>query len=104
MLKDREDGVEPEAVHASVEPETRHVPDRALDLGVAPVEVRLLLEVEVIIVLAGRRVDSQADPPKTETQLLGGPSSLPSRQIYQSRLGLSRLERDSRNQGCCSDV
>jgi alpha-glucosidase len=43
------------------------------------------------------------EPPKIEIQLFGGPPSTPSRQIYQSRLGLSRPARDSINQGCWSE-
>ena len=40
-----------------------------------------------------------------ERQLFGGPpSGAPSRQTYQSRFGLSRLERDAWNHGCWSEV
>jgi hypothetical protein len=54
MLENRGDRVEPESVDPQVEPEARHVPHRALDLGVAPVQVGLLLQKGVIVVLAGR--------------------------------------------------
>ena len=37
-------------------------------------------------------------------QLFGGPPSTPWCHTYQSRFGLSRLERDSRNQGCSSEL
>ena len=43
-------------------------------------------------------------PPNGERQLFGGPPPRPSRQMYQSRLGESRAERESRNQGCCELV
>ena len=51
------------------------------------------------VVLAGRLVELPRVPEKYERQLLGL-----SRHQYQSRLGLSRLERDSTNQGCCAEV
>ncbi len=42
----------------------------------------------------------QAEPPKLLTQLFGAePSGLGSAQTYQSRLGLSRDDRDSWNHG-----
>src|SRR6266700_2546582 len=48
---------------------------------------------------------SQADPPKWLTQLLGGvPPGLASAQIYQCRRDASLEERDSRNQGCSSEL
>src|SRR5437870_4692146 len=68
VLEDGRYGVEPETVHAQVEPETHHVPHGPLDFGVAPVEVRLLLQKTMIIVLPRRRV--QLPGRATET---GGP-------------------------------
>ena len=48
---------------------------------------------------------SQAGPPKIESQLFGGPpSGLGSPQTYQLALGLSRLDRLSRNQRWVSEV
>jgi hypothetical protein len=48
---------------------------------------------------------SQAEPPKSLIQLLGGPpSGAGLRQMYQSRFGLAREERLSTNQGWRSDV
>ena len=44
---------------------------------------------------------SQAEPPKLASQLLGGE---PSRQMYQSRYGLSRALREAWNHGCWSEV
>jgi hypothetical protein len=47
----------------------------------------------------------QADPPKIDSQLLGGvPSGFESAQTYQSAFALLRLERLSMNQGCWSEV
>ena len=53
VLEDRGDRVEPETVHAHVQPEANSVPHRALDVGVAPIQVGLLFEEEVIVILAG---------------------------------------------------
>ena len=48
---------------------------------------------------------AHAEPPKSLIQLLGGaPSGAGSRQMYQSRFGLSRALRASANQGCWSEV
>ncbi len=52
------DRVHPESVDAAVEPESQHVAHGFLDLRIAPIEVRLLLQVRVIVVLAGRLVES----------------------------------------------
>jgi hypothetical protein len=54
----------------------------------------------MIIILARRVVIFQPLPPNSDSQSLGGPpSGLPSRQIYQSRFGLSRELLLSMNQG-----
>ncbi|HVL04718.1 MAG TPA: hypothetical protein VM388_01940 [Acidimicrobiales bacterium] len=45
-----------------------------------------------------------ASPPKAAFQLLGLVVGSPSTQMYQSRLGLSRPDRDSTNHGCWSEV
>ena len=52
------DRVHAEAVDAAVEPEPQHVAHGFLDLGIAPIEVGLLLQVRVVVVLAGRLVES----------------------------------------------
>jgi len=52
--------------------------------------------------VAGSRC--QAGPPKIDGQLFGGPPSRPSRQTNQSRFALLRAARDSRNQGCWSEL
>src|SRR5689334_20643622 len=45
-----------------------------------------------------------AGPLKMDSQLFGNLPSSPSRQMYQSRFGLSLEERDSMNHGCSSLV
>ena len=75
------------------------------DLGVAPVEVRLLAVEEVQVVLAGRLVELPRRAAEEARPVVGqasrpGPAS---RQMYQSRLGLSREARDSTNHGCSSE-
>ena len=64
------------------------------------------LQERVVVVLAGRRVPVPRPlPPKLLSQLFGGPPpGRGSRQMYQSRFGLSREARLSRNQGCWSEV
>ena len=63
-----------------------------------PEIIAKLLPVTCPVELAPTRVNALS-------QLFGGPpSSAGSAQVYQSRLGLSREDRDSRNQGCCDDV
>jgi hypothetical protein len=74
--------------------------------GFVPVQVGLLGQEQVQVVLAGRLVEVHAGRrAKCRVQLLGGPpSGAGSRHTYQSRLGSSREERDSTNQGCWSEV
>ena len=51
-----------------------------------------------------RPSQAQAEPPKIESQLLGGvPSGLGSAQTYQSAFALVRLCRLSWNHGCLSE-
>ena len=106
VFHDQPNHIHAEAVHAALQPEAQHIQHRRAHLGVAPVQFRLLFDKLVQVILPGGwRPTSQAGPPKKLPQLLGGePSGLASRQMYQSRLGLSRLERDSMNQGCWSEV
>ena len=47
---------------------------------------------------------SQAEPPKAETQLLGGPPSRPGCQTYQSWWAFARPLAESTNQGCSCEV
>ena len=98
--------VDAEAVDAAVEPEAQHVEHGRAHRGIAPVQVGLLRQEGVVVVLAGALVPaSRPRPPKLLSQLLGGPpSGAGSRQRYQSRFGLSRDERLSRNHGCWSEV
>ena len=98
--------VDAEAVDAAVEPEA-HDPVHGLDdLGVGPVEVGLLGQEQVQVpLLRWRSSHVQAGAVvKAAIQLLGGVSGEPSRQMYQSRFGSSRLDRAARNHGCWSEV
>ncbi len=52
-LGDQVDDIHPEAVDPAVEPPAHHVVDRLADVGVLPVEVRLLAAEQVQVVLAG---------------------------------------------------
>ncbi len=60
--------IDPKAVHATVKPEARHVEHRVSDLGVPPVQVRLLGKEGVEVVLRARlvpgpgRAGEHADP------------------------------------------
>ena len=65
------DGVDPEAVDAAIEPEAHHLADRGRDLGIAPVEVRLLGVERVEVVLAARRVELPGRAPNAARQLFG---------------------------------
>lgn len=56
ILQDLVDHVDPEAVHAPVEPEAQHVVHGGHELRVAPVQVRLLDQVRVQVALARGRV------------------------------------------------
>ena len=51
------DCIHPKPVNASVEPESQHVAHGLLDLRIAPIEVRLLLQVRVVVVLAGNFIE-----------------------------------------------
>src|SRR5207253_6147863 len=57
------DGVEAEAVHSEVEPETAHVLELFADLGVVVVEVRLMAEESVPVIPAGSLVPRPARRP-----------------------------------------
>ena len=70
----------------------KHAEHRLAHVRVAPVEVGLLGQVGVVVALARRLVPLPRPAAEHATQLLGG---FPSRQRYQSRLGLSREARDS---------
>lgn len=48
--------VDAEAIHSAVEPEAQHVHHGRPHLGVAPIEVRLLVQEGMQIILAGRFV------------------------------------------------
>ena len=52
ILRDEVDDVHPEPVHAPVEPPPHHRVDGLTDLGVLPVQIRLLLREHVQVVLA----------------------------------------------------
>ena len=107
VLDDAVDHVDPEAVDAAVQPEAQHVVHGLRDVPGCANSGRAAA--------AGTSAGSTARWPhprsrrgrreKALDQLFGGePSGLGSRQTYQSRYGLSRLERDSWNQGCWSEL
>ena len=102
VLGDLGDRVQAQPVDAAVHPEAQHVVHGGHDLGVLPVEVGLLAHEAVQVVLARRSRRRSTPSPtalNTDSQSLGA-----SRQTYQSRLGFSRLERDSTNHGCWSEL
>ena len=59
------DHVDAKAVDALFQPEPHHVIDRGADIGIAPVEIRLLSEEGVIVVLTGGLVEL----PRTAAEL-----------------------------------
>jgi hypothetical protein len=52
------DCIHPEPVYPTVEPESQHLAHGLLHFGIAPIEVWLLLEISVVVVLAGDFVES----------------------------------------------
>ena len=46
------DHIDPEPVDAAVQPKPHHLVHGALDVRIAPIQIRLLFEIRVIIVLA----------------------------------------------------
>ena len=58
------DCIHPEAVNRPVEPESQHIAHGLLDLGIAPIEIRLLLQVRVVVPLVGDFVESPGRPAK----------------------------------------
>ena len=106
VLDGREDRVDPKAVDAAPEPEAHDI-GRCLDhLGIAPVQVRLLGIERVEVELPGRtRPTPTTSHRRPRSQFDGGPPpGAGSAQMYQSRFGLSRDERDSTNHGCSIEV
>ena len=99
------DNVDPEAVDAAPQPKTHHIVDRRANLGVAPVQVRLLAQECVVVILRRRLVEFPGTAAEFRKPIVRRPPSGPgSRQMYQLRFGLSRDERLSMNQGCWSEV
>ena len=103
-LGDEVDDVHAEAIDAAVEPPAHDVVDGLSDVGVLPVQIRLLAVEQMEVVLAGGLLHSHADlrrmtPSRSARRRHGRPA-----EMYQSRFGLSRAERDSTNQGCSSEV
>jgi len=73
VLEDRGDGIEPETIHPQVEPEAHHIPHCGLDLGVAPVEVRLFLEERVIVVLVRPAIELPGRAAEDRGPVVGRP-------------------------------
>ena len=104
VLADHVDDVHPEPVHAAVQPPPHHGVDGLADLGVLPVQVGLLGGEDVQVVLAGALVPGpgRAGEVRLPVGRFGARRARRvtpgrgSRHQYQSRLGLSRLDRDSR--------
>ena len=68
---------------------------------IAPVQIRLLRQERMVVVLSGRRIELPGAAAELRQPVVGGPpSGGGSGQRYQSRLGLSREDRLSTNQGC----
>ena len=63
-LRDDVDRVDPETVHPSIEPPVHHVVDGVANLGILPVQVRLLAREQVQVVLARGRVVLPGRPPE----------------------------------------
>jgi hypothetical protein len=57
VLGDHVDDVHPETVDPTVEPTAHHLVDRPADLGILPVQIRLLAGEEMEVVLLGRLVE-----------------------------------------------
>ena len=100
------DGVEPEAVDAALQPEARDGEQLVLHLRLVEVEVGLLLEEVVHDSTAAARCPTPRPSRRRSTASCSAavPSGLASAQTYQLALGLSRLDRLSRNQRCWSEV
>ena len=58
ILVEMVDSIHPKPVNSSVEPKSQHVAHGLLYLRIAPIEVRLLLEVRVVVVLTSDFVES----------------------------------------------
>jgi hypothetical protein len=70
VLADAVDDVDPEAVDAPVEPEPQRPRHRGPDLGVGPVEVRLLAQEEVEVPLTGGLVPRPGRPAERGTPVV----------------------------------
>ena len=95
VLGEHVDDVHAEAVDPAVEPPAHHRVDRLADLRVLPVEVGHRAREQVQVVLAGGLVELPRRAGEVRAPVVGRARA----SQYQSRFGLSRLERDSTNHG-----
>ena len=85
------DHVDAKAVDALAQPEPHHVVDRRAHRRIAPVQIRLLREEGVIVVLSRRCILFPGAAAEFRQPVVRRPAVRPgSRQMYQSRFGLSR--------------
>src|SRR6188768_3998653 len=68
------DGVDAKAIDAAIEPKSQHVQQLALDLGISEVEVWLLLQIRVVVVLAGSRIELPRRPAELAQPIVGRPT------------------------------
>ena len=65
------DCIHPESIDAPIEPEPEHIAHGLLHIRIAPIEVRLLLQVRVVVVLAGHFVESPCRTAKLALPVVG---------------------------------
>src|SRR3954454_11974010 len=72
VLQQVMDSVHPEPIHSAIEPEAQHLQHGSLHLRIAPVQVRLLLQVSVVVVLAGGQVEGPGGPAELAQPIVRG--------------------------------
>ena len=65
------DCIHPESIDAPIEPEPEHIAHGLLHIRISPIEVRLLLQVRVVVVLAGHFVESPCRTAKLALPVVG---------------------------------